>query len=52
MDPGHTLDSEKIEVMVREALRGLSPREEAVLRMRFGLGPTESDDLFLKGENK
>jgi len=52
VDPGQNLDSEKIEVMVREALRGLSPREEAVLRMRFGLGPTESDDLFLKGENK
>ena len=48
-DPSEAMDREKIEARVREALRDLSPREEAVLRMRFGLGPHPSDIQFLKG---
>lgn len=51
-DPADSMDRAKIEVMVRQALRGLSPREEAILRMRFGLGPDKNDDLFLTGGGK
>ena len=50
VDPSESLDNEKIEAKVREALRDLTPREEVVLRMRFGLGPHDSDVQFLKGE--
>ena len=49
IDPAQRIDGEKIEAMVRESLRGLSPREEAVLRMRFGIGPASCDEDFLKG---
>ena len=47
VDPGEIMDRSKIEMMVRDALRGLSPREEAVLRMRFGVGPNKDDNEFL-----
>ena len=49
-DPSEAMDMVKIEARVRGALRDLTPREEAVLRMRFGLSPNDSDIQFLKGE--
>jgi RNA polymerase primary sigma factor len=51
-DPAVGMDRTKIEMMVRKALRDLSPREEAILRMRFGLGADKNDNLFLMGEEK
>jgi RNA polymerase primary sigma factor len=47
VDPAIGLDNEKINALMRIALRELSPREEAVLRMRFGLGFDKNDDEFL-----
>jgi len=40
-DPGEELDNEKMMIAVREVLSDLSPREETVLRLRFGI--TEDD---------
>ena len=34
------IDREKLTAVIREAISGLSPREEAVLRLRFGITET------------
>jgi len=45
------IDKQKIEILVRNALNNLSTREEAVLRMRFGIVPNEDDLKKLMEEN-
>jgi RNA polymerase primary sigma factor len=36
-DPGDEIDRQRLEEAIREALSDLSPREETVLRLRFGI---------------
>ena len=36
--------SASLQAQTREVLRSLTPREEAVLRERFGIGPAASDE--------
>ena len=40
------LDSEKLMVVIRDAMGNLSPREEAVLRLRFGLSNVNEEELL------
>ena len=40
-DPGDEIDRQRLIGVVREALSGLSDREEAVLRLRFGISEEE-----------
>jgi RNA polymerase primary sigma factor len=49
-DPSEAIDNVKMQAIVREALRSLTPREEAVLRMRFGIGPDENDRKYLESQ--
>ena len=42
IDPGEMMDREKIASTIRECIKRLSPREEKILRLRFGI----VDDLF------
>lgn len=47
-DPDEQLDQAKISLLVREGLKTLSPREEKILRMRFGIMPSPEEDEELK----
>lgn len=49
-DPSEAIDNVRMQAIVREALRNLTPREEAVLRMRFGIGPDENDRKYLEAQ--
>ena len=51
MDPSDAIDNAKMQGIIRDAMRSLSPREEAVLRMRFGIGPDDSDRRYLEAQN-
>lgn len=42
-DIDESLDQEMIAVLVRQGLKTLSPREEKILRMRFGIMPNEAE---------
>jgi len=43
-DPGEIIDRERIMKVVRDALASLTPREEKVIRLRFGLTEEPDDD--------
>jgi RNA polymerase primary sigma factor len=43
-DPGEAIDRDKMMVILRSALASLSPREEKIIRLRFGLGEEPTDD--------
>jgi RNA polymerase primary sigma factor len=43
-DPSEMMDREKIMKVVRDALATLTPREEKVIRLRFGLVEDPTDD--------
>ena len=49
-DPSEAIDNVRMQAIVREGLRNLTPREEAVLRMRFGIGPDENDRKYLEAQ--
>jgi RNA polymerase primary sigma factor len=49
-DPSDAIDNARMQAIVRDALRNLTPREEAVLRMRFGIGPDENDREYLEAQ--
>ena len=51
IDPSDAIDNSKMQSIIRDALRSLSPREEAVLRMRFGIEPDESDRKYLEEQD-
>jgi RNA polymerase primary sigma factor len=42
-DPITAIDREKISKAIHEALRSLTPREEKILRLRFGITENETD---------
>jgi RNA polymerase primary sigma factor len=46
-DPGEAIDRDKMMVILRQALASLTPREEKIIRLRFGLGeePTNDQDF-------
>jgi len=46
-DPSVAIDREKIVAVIREALKSLTPREEKILRLRFGISedPTNHNDF-------
>ena len=44
LDPNEVMDHEKVIMIVRQALSTLTPREEKVLRLRFGLTEEKDDD--------
>lgn len=43
-DPIEAIDHEKMVDIVREAMSSLSPREEKIVRLRFGLSEDDTDD--------
>lgn len=44
-DPGDQMDKEKIVSLIREALHTLSPREEKIIRLRFGISEEPDDSV-------
>lgn len=50
-DPIMNIDCDKVKALISTALHTLTPREEAVLRLRFGLGPSDNDTEYLKKVN-
>ena len=44
-DPGDQMDKEKIVYLIREALHTLTPREEKIIRLRFGISEEPDDSL-------
>ena len=46
-DPNLSIDKEKIAAVIHEALKSLTPREEKILRLRFGISedPTNHNDF-------
>ncbi len=48
--PHDFLEADELEAVVDTALRGLTPREERVVRLRFGIGVDESVTLDAAGE--
>lgn len=46
VDPDDRIDSERLNCVIKEAMSRLSPREEAVLRLRFGLNDINEEELI------
>ena len=45
-DPGDLLDKEEMAKRIRAAMKNLSPREEKILRLRFGLGEEDGTQEY------
>ena len=43
--PDDVLDEQKVVEIVRRSLMSLSPREEKIMRMRFGITESEKDHV-------
>jgi RNA polymerase primary sigma factor len=43
--PDEALDEQKIMMLVRKSLSSLSPREEKIMRMRFGISESGNDHI-------